>query len=343
MNLFHDDQPAWLAQIDETIVDPEQRIIDPHHHLWRNMQGDVYTIDEYGVDTTAGHKVIGSVFMECGASYRSEGPEAERPLGESEFVIEQAQQARAKGLPPILGMVGHVDLRLEDLDRLLDLHIDLAGDFFKGIRQAGASAREDDTSVLLIPGGADADLYAQTDFRRGVQRLGERGLSYDTWHYHFQNAAFIELAQACPDTQLILDHFGTPLGVGQYAEQRDTIFTQWQRDIEALSYCPNVKLKLGGLAMPDNGFAWHLRDKPPGRDEFLAAQGAYYQHALDCFGASRCMFESNFPVDRLSLSYTVLYNALKTLAAPLNQEDRDQLFFGTAVETYRLDLGDFTP
>lgn len=336
MNLFHEDQRSWLAQVQEPVIDPDQAIIDPHHHLWRDMQGDVYTIDDYAVDTTAGHRVIGSVYMECGASYREEGPEDERSLGETAFVIEQAQRALAEGWPPILGMVGHVDLRADDLDRLLDLHIGIAGDFFKGIRQAGASARPGEEDLLLIPGAADADLYAQADFRRGIQRLGERGLSYDTWHYHYQNSDFVALAKACPDTSLVLDHFGTPLGVGPYADQQAAIFDQWQHDIEALSHCPNVSLKLGGLAMPDNGFEWHTRDVPPSAAEFLETQGAYYRHALACFGPARCMFESNFPVDRMSVSYTVLYNALKQLAANNSQEERDQLFFKTAAQVYRL-------
>lgn len=338
MNLFHPDQDAWLAQVEEPALDPAQPIIDPHHHLWPDMHGDVYDIDDYARDTGAGHRVIGSVFVECGTCYRDCGPEQERSLGETAYVLEQAARAgREAGGPPILGMVGHVDLRLgERLDATLDRHLELAGDFFKGVRHAGASAREADRDTLLIPGPAPADLYLQPQFQAGVRRLGARGLSYDSWHYHYQNHDFIALARACPDTLLVLDHFGTPLGVGSFDGRHDHIFPQWQRDLRELSQCPNVYLKLGGMAMPDNGFGWHLAERPPGSDEFLAAQGRWYRHALDCFGAERCMFESNFPVDRMSVSYTVYYNAMQKLTRGATASEKNALFRDTARRVYRL-------
>jgi predicted TIM-barrel fold metal-dependent hydrolase len=339
MDLFHEDQAAWLAQVKEEIVDPTRPIIDPHHHLWPNMQGDVYNADELALDTGAGHNIIGTVFMECGSCYREAGPEQEKPLGETEYVLAQAARIREHKLgAPILGMVGHADLRDSDtLDDTLDKHIDLAGTFFRGIRQAGASARDADREHMLIPGAAPADLYAQPAFRAGVQRLGARGLSYDTWQYHYQLADFIDLARACPDTTLVLDHFSTPLGVGSFAGQHDGIFASWKDEMRKLAGCQNVFLKLGGLAMPDNGFAWHTAPRPPSSDELLAAQGHWYEHALDCFGPQRCMFESNFPVDRLSLSYTVYWNAMKKLTMGYSIAEKDALFRGTAARVYRLE------
>jgi predicted TIM-barrel fold metal-dependent hydrolase len=276
--------------------------------------------------------------MECGSCYRDDGPEDERSLGETAYVVAQAARAAESGrAPPILGMVGNVELRLgARLDAVLDLHLDLAGDFFKGVRQAGASAKFEERDLLLIPGGADPDLYLQSEFQAGVRRLGERGLSCDTWHYHYQMQDFIALARACPDTTLVLDHFGTPLGIGHYGAQREAVFDAWRADMEALARCPNVVLKLGGLAMPDNGYGWHLAERPPTSDEVLDAQGRWYHHALDCFGAERCMFESNFPVDRLSLSYTVYFNAMKKLTASRPAAERAALFHGTAQRVYRL-------
>ena len=338
MDLFHEDQAGWLAQVDEPIIDPAREIIDPHHHLWPNMQGDVYNVDELARDTGAGHNVVGTVFMECGTCYRDDGPEREKSLGETEYVLSQAARIREHDLgAPILGMVGHVDLRERDtLDDTLDQHLDLAGDFFKGIRQAGASARDADREQMLIPGTAPHDLYAQPAFRDGVRRLGERGLSYDTWQYHYQLRDFIDLARACPDTIMVLDHFSTPLGVGSFVGQHDAIFATWKDELRELSGCENVFLKLGGLAMPDNGFGWHLADRPPTSDELLDVQGRWYRHALECFGAQRCMFESNFPVDRLSLSYTVYYNAMKKLVAGSSEQEKDDLFQSTAKRVYRL-------
>jgi predicted TIM-barrel fold metal-dependent hydrolase len=162
------------------------------------------------------------------------------------------------------------------------------------------------------------------------------GYSYDTWHFHMQNRAFLSLAQAVPEATMVLDHFGTPLGVGGYADQREEIFTQWSKDIASIAQCPNVYAKLGGLAMIDNGFGWDAQDRPPTSDEFVAAQRRYYEHAIACFGPERCMFESNFPVDRLSISYPVLWNGLKKIAAQYSESEQDAMFYGTAAKVYRI-------
>ena len=103
MNIFHEDQHAWLAQVDEQVLEPDLPIIDPHHHLWPDMQGHVYNVDDYARDTATGHRVVGSVFMECGVCYRSSGPEEERSLGETAYVLEQAARARGEGLPTPAG------------------------------------------------------------------------------------------------------------------------------------------------------------------------------------------------------------------------------------------------
>jgi predicted TIM-barrel fold metal-dependent hydrolase len=179
-------------------------------------------------------------------------------------------------------------------------------------------------------------LYADTSFRRGVAVLGAQGLTYDTWHYHYQNQEFLSLARAVPETTMVLDHFGTPLGVGPYESQREEIFEQWKKDIREIATCSNVVAKLGGLAMPDNGFGWHTAERPPTSDEFLQAQRRYFEHAIECFGPERCMFESNFPVDRLSLSYRTVWNAFKKLASSFSPEEKDAMFRGTATRVYRL-------
>jgi len=339
MNVFHENHDAWLAQVSEEILEPDLPIIDPHHHLWPDMLGHVYNVDEFATDTGSGHNIIGSVFMECGAAYRETGPELERSLGETEYVLRQAARVRdIPGAVPILGMVGRVDLReTGHLDDLLDQHVALAGPFFKGIRHAGASARPGDREHLFIPGPAPADLYDQPSFRTGVRRLGARGLTYDTWQYHYQLKDFLALARACPDTVLVLDHFSTPLGIGPWAGERDTIFREWRKNLTALGACENVFLKLGGLAMPDNGYPWHKDPQPPGSDAVVEAHGRWYRHALDTFGAQRCMFESNFPVDRLSLTYAVYWNAMKKISAGASAHEKHALFEGTARRVYALD------
>ena len=254
----------------------------------------------------------------------------------------RAQAARVKDeqLPtPILGMVGHVDLSdAQHREAVLDGHLELAGDFFKGIRHAGACSPMADRERMVIPGEAPADLFQQDTFRDGVRALGRRGLSYDSWFHHIQLQGYIDLARACPDTVMIMDHFACPLGVASFTDAHDEIFPVWQKQMDELARCDNVFLKLGGLAMPDNGFGWHIAERPPTSDEFLALQGRWYHHALDRFGAERCMFESNFPVDRMSLSYRVYYNAMKKLVAGASEAEKTALFMGTAASVYRLTL-----
>ncbi len=336
-SVIHADH-QWLEQVQEDIIDPDRPIIDPHHHLWhRRRGGGDYLLKEFWQDTGSGHNIKKSVFIECHANYKNDGPEHLKPIGETEFVAAIARDARTCPEKTQIGaIIAHADLRLDgELDRLLDLHAEAADGLFRGIRQAGAW--EDDGDFLFIQGRGPRGLYLDDKFRRGVKRLGARGLSYDTWHYHHQNQDFLNLAMATPDTQLVLDHFGTPLGVGPYADQRDAIFQKWKKDIAAIAKCENVVAKLGGLAMPDNGFGWNLGEVPPTSDEFVATQREYYLHTLDCFGPERCMFESNFPVDKWSLSYHVVWNGFKKMVADFSEAEKHSLFYGTAARIYGLD------
>jgi len=322
----------------EPVIEPERSIVDPHHHLWPE-RGPLprYLLEEWWADTGSGHNIVQTVFMECGSEYRTDGPEHLCPVGETEFVAKQAARSAAggPGQPRIAALVAHADLRLGDgVEELLDLHERAAGGLFRGIRHSGA--HDEDPDALFIPGRAPADLYRQADFRAGLRRLGELGYTYDTWHYHHQNPAFAELARAVPDTTMVLDHFGTPLGVGRFAGRRAEIFEQWKKDVKAIAACPNVIAKLGGLAMPDNGFGWMGRDQPPTSDEFVEAQAPYYLHMIECFTPQRCMFESNFPVDRLSISYPVLWNGLKKIVRDFSETEKDAMFRGTASRVYSL-------
>ncbi|MEM9059782.1 MAG: amidohydrolase family protein [Pseudomonadota bacterium] len=324
----------WIAQVQEDVIDPEREIVDPHHHLW-HRGGSVYELDRWMAETTTGHRVVQSVFIECRAYYREDGPDHLKPVGETETVARLAGESatRPEGAT-IAAIVAHADLRLEDLDEVLDAHEAAGQGLFRGIRHAGSHPIDPDP--LIIPGRAPEGLYADPSFRRGVQRLGARGLTYDTWHYHYQNRDFVDLARACPGTMMVLDHFGTPLGVGVFSGKRDEIFESWKEDMNTLANCPNVVAKLGGMAMPDNGFGWHLRDRPPTSDEFVEAQADWYHHVIDVFGPDRCMFESNFPVDKVSIGYRMLWNGLKKIAARYSDAEQDAMFSGTARRVYQI-------
>ena len=330
----------WLALIQEPIIDPDRHIIDPHHHLWESQEENgelwpAYLLDHYLNDSASGHNVTKSVYVECG-QYGNEGPEHLRPVQETITTRQNADRSKSGPGPEIAGIVAFADLTSGDhLGETLDRHADAADGLFCGIRHSAASAEH--PQYLTIPGDAPIGLMADSAYRQGAILLGDRGLPLDCWHYHYQNKAFLELARAVPDTVFILDHFGTPLGSVPYAAERDAIMAQWTQDITEIARCENVIAKLGGLAMPDNGFGWDKAAKPPTSDEIVTAQRDVYLHTIDCFGPERCMFESNFPVDRASLSYPVLYNAFKKMVADFSEAEKDAMFSGTAARVYKLD------
>jgi len=324
----------WLAQVVEPIIDPAREIIDPHHHFW-NRGGHIYELDQLWADTGSGHNIRQTVFVECRSAWDEAAPVMMQPVGETRYVAALAGQAKQHpDRAQIGGIVGFADLRNPDLIKVLDAHEAAGSGRFRGIRHAGAWAG--DMSFLMIAGRGFQGQYADPDFRRGVALLGERGLTYDTWHYHPQTPDFIELARGVPSTTMVFDHFGTPLGVGPFQDRRDAYFPVWKDQMARLAECPNVIAKLGGLAMPDNGWGWHKRATPPTSDEFVAAQGDWYHHMINCFGPERCMFESNFPVDRASISYPVLWNGLKKIASRYSDTAQEALFSGTARRIYRL-------
>jgi predicted TIM-barrel fold metal-dependent hydrolase len=324
----------WLDQVVEEIVEPNLPIIDPHHHLW-SYAGIDYLAQQLHLDTNSGHRIEKTVYVECGMGYREDGPDHLKSLGETEFVVQQAKKVEGLGGAVIGGIVGMVDLRLTDsLEDMLSQHSEVSENRLRGIRHYAAKAEYPE--ALSIPGDAPDGLYENTKFRSGLKTLGRNGLSYDAWHYHYQNQAFTDLARSVPETILVLDHFGTPLGVGPYAEQRNEIFVQWKKDIREMAKCENVVAKLGGLAMSDNGFGWEDNPRPPTSDEFAAAQREYYLYTIECFGPNRCMMESNFPVDRNSISYAVLFNGMKKIVADFSEAEKSQLFYGTAARIYRL-------
>jgi len=330
------EQAQWLSQVVEDIVEPERPICDPHHHLWHRA-GSRYLLDELMADTTSGHNVVSTVFVECASMYRADGPEAMRPVGETEFVNGIAAMTASGeygALRACLGIVGLADLSLGSaVGEVLDAHM-AASSRFRGIRHAaGWDASPDIRNSHTNP---PQGLLLDATFRKGFAELGRRGLSFDAWLYHPQIGELTDLARAFPDTTIVFDHFGGPLGIGPYAGKREEIFAAWRDDVAALARCPNVYAKLGGLVMPINGFDFHKRERPATSDEIVAATGRYHSHAIDCFGPERCMFESNFPVDKASCSYHVLWNAFKKMVAGASESDKAALFHDSAYRAYRL-------
>ncbi len=326
---------AWLDQVTEDIIDADRPIVDPHHHLWHHDKKP-YLLEQLWADTGSGHNIQKTVFIECGSAYRSDGPEHLRSVGETEFVAAIAKDASADPLKAQLkAIIAWADLRHAHLDEALDAHDEAGLGLFRGIRHRAPYDAALEERVSSSRG--DKDLYTQAAFLSGLRRLGERGLTFDFWNYHCQIEQVTAAAKAAPGTTIIFDHFGGPLGIGPYQGRQAEIFPKWKADVAELATCPNAVAKLGGLAMPINGWGWHKRARPATSDELVAAHREYYLHTIDCFGPDRCMFESNFPVDRQSISYAVLWNALKKIAGAFSEDEKDKMFRGTATRVYSLD------
>jgi L-fuconolactonase len=332
---------SWLAKVNEKALEPELPICDPHHHLWdqrHEREQERYLLDEILDDIAGGHNVVSTVFIECGAMFKPDGPEAYRCVGETEFVngIAAMSASGAYGKARIAdGIVGTVDLRLGDKAAdVLDAQIAAGGGRFCGIRRGAFwHASPEIQNHRTNP---PEHLLLQDDFRAGFKHLAPRKLSFEVWCAHTQIPDAVSLARAFPDTTIVLDHFGGPIGTGPYAGKQDEVFAWWRTQIDELAKCPNVVAKLGGLNMEVNGYGWEHRPQPPTSAELAQATRRWFEHTIDRFGPNRCMFESNFPVDKLSCSYTVLWNSFKILSKGYSPAERAAMFHGTAARVYRL-------
>lgn len=329
-------RPDWLALREEAVLDPDQRIIDPHHHLW-DVPGSRYLMPELLADLRDGHKILATVHVDCKSGYREAGPEALRPVGETEFVVRCAQEGAYAGLQPCAAIVGYADLSLGAAVReVLAAHVVAGKGLFRGIRVRAAWHGD---AVFQGPAdGPPGDLMEQASFRQGFAHLQEMDLSCDLWVFHTQLADAANLAAAFPEASIVINHVGGPLGIGPFANKRDAVFVDWKRDMMALAKLPNVSVKLGGLAMPRIGFAFDALEIPPSSADLAAAWQPYFETCLAAFGPARCMFESNFPVDKGMSGYRLIWNAFKRVAAHLSAADRDAVFYSTAASFYRIAL-----
>ena len=326
--------PEWLGRLTEAILEPELPIVDPHHHLW-DHPGSRYLLDELLADVNSGHNIVATVFIQCGSGYRTSGPEEMRCVGESEFVSAIAEEADRRGGKTKIcaGIVSFADLRLPNVDAVLEGQIAAAGGRFRGIRQIAAHDPAIIGASSYVP---PPELMDDPNFRRGLKRLPAHDLTFEAWIYHPQIKTLTAVARECPEVKIVLNHFGGPLGVGPY--KRSDVFPGWRADIRELARCPNAYVKLGGLAMIVNAFDFHLAPLPPSSGELANAWRPYVETCIESFGADRCMFESNFPVDKGACSYPVLFNGFKRLASGASASEKADLFAGTASRFYRLGI-----
>lgn len=326
---------AWLALRQEAALDPGVPVIDPHHHLW-DRGGHTYLPAEFAADVRAsGHRVESTLYVECLSQFRDSGPEHLRPVGETEFVAGlPGLQGHSDGLSVAAGIIARADLALgEGVLEVLEAHLHAARGRLRGVRFA--SAFDTDPAIhLSYP--TRAGLLREPAVQAGARCLARQGLSFDAWLFFHQLDDLRDLASACPDLQIVIDHCGAPIGVGPYANRRDEVFGLWREALRLLGALPNVHLKFGGLAMPVFGFGWRKLERPPDSEALAQAWRPYFEVCLETFGPGRCMFESNFPMDRTGCTYGSLWNAFKRLAAPLAPDERALLLRGTARRVYRL-------
>lgn len=327
---------AWLALTIEEPVDPDLAICDPHHHLW-DRPDSRYLLHELLEDTGDGHLITETVFIECNSMYRKNGPENFSPVGETEFVQGIAAQSASGGYGDTkvaAGIVGYADLNLGDqVTGVLESHIAASRNRFRGIRNSSCWDENPDIRSYKNP---PRGMLADSKFRKGFGALEKLGLSFDAWLYHTQLPELADLARAFPGVTIILDHIGGPIGIGSYAGKQDEVFQLWKDGIAELASCQNVVIKLGGFGMPLGGHGWHEREAPASSKELANVVGPYYRFCIEKFGVDRSMFESNFPVDKVSASYTVLWNSFKHMTEDFSPTERSALFRDTAVRTYRL-------
>ena len=334
----------WLALTTEPTLEPEIPICDPHHHFWdmraERIPYQRYLLHELADDVNSGHNVRSTVFIEARAMYRSSGPEEMRPVGEVEFVQGLAAASESDLYGPTraaAAIVGHANLLLGDaVEPVLEALQTASPNRFRGIRHSvtwDPHPEIEVTSAHRMQGQ-----LANEDFRAGARVLARMGMSLEAWMYFPQLPELAEFAKAVPDLSIVLNHIGGLLRVGPYGNDDDEVLEAWRKGIAAVAECPNVSVKLGGIGMPRTGFDWHERDTPIGSEELAEAMAPLMNYCIEQFGPDRSMFESNFPVDKVSYSYNVMYNAFKRLSRGYSDSERAAMFHDTAVRVYRVDV-----
>jgi predicted TIM-barrel fold metal-dependent hydrolase len=345
----------------EAPLEPGLPIIDPHHHLWgvsravregrtladtdltgferQNLRVPRYLLEDYLADVrTGGHDVRASVFVQCHAMYRADAAPEFAPIGETEFVNGIAAMSASGWYGPTrvaAGIVGYADLALgSGVREVLQAQVAAGNGRFRGIRVM--TAWDADASVVGRLGQVPEGVLGDPGFRAGFAELAPLGLSFDAWLIEPQLKDVADLAIAFPDTQIVLNHCGTPLGTGSYAGRREELFPRWASSMEEIGRLPNVALKIGGLGMECTGFGTESRPAGASSSELAKLWRPYVETAVDAFGAERCMFESNFPVDGGSCAYGTLWNAFKRVTAAASPDEKRELYGGTAARVYRL-------
>jgi L-fuconolactonase len=337
------DLKKWRDAVAEEAIDPDIPIIDTHHHCW-GTASPVPTFPDYGFEdilndvAASGHHIIATVYVQAYSHFRQNGPDHLRPVGETEYMNAMAELGlkiggKAKNL--FAGIVAYADLFLgKAVGEVLDAHIAAAPARFKGIRYLTTYDADNTTHSR----GNTARMLSMPEFREAIAELAPRGLVFESMVFHPQLLDVVELAQASPQTSIVLNHIGAPMIIGRFADRRDEVFKDWSESMKSLAKCPNVVVKIGGMNSHRTGLALMGGDRAPTSEELAHKQGDFVHRVIDLFGPNRCMFESNFPVDMLGTSYIVLWNSLKRMVAGYSDQEKRAMFSETARRIYDLNL-----
>ena len=331
----------WLALTAEPTLEPDLPICDPHHHFWVQRPEPVdyqqYLLPDLVADITSGHNVRSTVFIEARSEYRTAGPEEMRSVGEVEFIqsiADDSASGRYGDARAAAAIIGRADLKLGDAVRpVLEALQAASPNRFRGIRHSVGWDPHPEVENREVAGCLQRD-----DYMAGARVLQDMELILETTVFFPQLPDLADFARRIPDLPIVLNHIGGIMRTGPYANRDDEVIRQWRSGIEAVAACPNVIMKLGGIGMPRIGYDWHERETPIGSEELADSVGAWMRHCLDSFGPDRCMFESNFPVDKVSFSYNVMYNAFKRLSEGYSASERAAAFHDTAVRVYRIEM-----
>jgi L-fuconolactonase len=327
---------AWTNLRDEPALEPELPIIDPHHHVWDDQRGR-YLVHELAADIASGHNIIATVFVEAGVMYRADGPEEMKPIGEVETVngiAAMGASGRYGKTRLCAGIVGHADLMLgAKVQPVLEALTAAGNGRFKGIRygtiwDSGDAAKFGRHQVAR-------HLLLDARFREGFAQLQRAQLSFEAWLFYPQLDDLADLLRAFPEANVVMNHCGGLLGIPPHGK-RDEVFKIWHAHIRNLAQFPNLTVKVGGLGMLYCNWDFHLRDTPPSSEEVAATWRPYVEACIEAFGPARCMMESNFPPDKQTCGYGVLWNAMKRITKNCSVVEKAALYRDTAARVYRL-------
>jgi predicted TIM-barrel fold metal-dependent hydrolase len=324
----------------EPILDADLAIIDSHHHLFVRP-GLRYLQDEYLDDTSAGHNIVASVYVETRFRAHTGGPEALQPLGEIAFANEVAQSCasdQANRCKVAAAIVGYADLRLGDkVAETLEGSMSEASGRYRGVRQM-ALAHDDPQVMRFINPMPPSDLLKGEHITKGLRHLAQRELSFDVAVFHHQlNDLAVHVAQN-PKVRFVLNHMGMPMFLDKDAAGRDEVFQEWRKALRALARHQNIYCKVGGLGLAYWGFGFDTIERQVGYQELAQAWRPYVEVAIESFGVDRCMMESDYPPDGRSCGFVPLWNALKHIVKDYSQEEKNDLFSQTAAKVYRIEL-----